>query len=72
MTNSVTARRGCLGRMPGANSRRGFLQQASAGFGWLALQSLVGQTAQVAEAPHLTPRAKSNGEVGRRNSMSRN
>ncbi|MBI3462521.1 MAG: DUF1501 domain-containing protein, partial [Planctomycetes bacterium] len=40
-------------------SRREVLRSASAGFGWLALQGLVGQTAQAAEAPHFAPRAKS-------------
>ena len=59
MTTDLHVRVGCLGRVARANSRRAFLQKASAGFGWLALQGLVGRTAQAAEAPHFSPRAKS-------------
>ena len=47
----------CPGRITPALSRRGFLQQTSAGFGWLALNSLFARTAGAAGA-HFTPRAK--------------
>ena len=40
----------CPGRIPSSSTRRGFLRHASAGFGWLALQSLFSRTA-VADAP---------------------
>jgi hypothetical protein len=40
----------CPGRITSSSTRRGFLQHASAGFGWLALQSLFSRTA-VADAP---------------------
>ncbi len=41
-------------------SRRAALQSLSLGFGWLALQNLVGRAADAASkpAPHFTPRAK--------------
>ncbi len=44
--------------MPGTLSRRSFLQQTSAGFGWLALNALFTQPAPAASAPHFAPRAK--------------
>ncbi|MFA6547130.1 MAG: DUF1501 domain-containing protein [Limisphaerales bacterium] len=46
----------CPGRVLPASSRRGFLRQASAGFGWLAFQALF--TANAASLPHRRPRAK--------------
>ena len=48
----------CAGRIAPAHSRRGFLQQASAGFGWLALNGLFARNAISAPAPHFAPRAK--------------
>jgi hypothetical protein len=48
----------CAGRIAPALSRRGFLQQASAGFGWLALNGLFARTASAASPPHFAPRAK--------------
>ena len=62
---------GCPGRLPAATSRREFLQNASMGFGWLALSSMLGERGQNAFAtapqspvskafiaPHIPPRAK--------------
>ncbi len=46
----------CPGRITPALSRRGFLQQTSAGFGWLALNGLFARP--VVAAPHFAPRAK--------------
>ena len=46
----------CPGRVPIHPTRRSFLQHASAGFGWLALQGLLGSTAQ--SNPHVAPKAK--------------
>ncbi len=48
----------CAGRIASAFSRRGFLQQASAGFGWLALNGLFARTASAASVPHFPARAK--------------
>jgi hypothetical protein len=48
----------CPGRIERAFSRRGILQQASAGFGWLALNGLSAQPAHAATRTHCTPRAK--------------
>ncbi len=48
----------CAGRLPSVRSRRGFLQQASAGFGWLALNGLFARDAGSTPAPHFAPRAK--------------
>lgn len=48
----------CPGRITPAVSRRGFLQHASAGFGWLALNGLLGGSAFAAPAPRLMARAK--------------
>jgi hypothetical protein len=48
----------CNGRIANANSRRGFLQQASAGFGWLALNGLFAQRAAAASIPQHAPCAK--------------
>jgi hypothetical protein len=47
-----------LGRIAPALSRRGFLQQSSAGFGWLALNALFARPALAATPPHFAPRAK--------------
>src|SRR4051812_17285904 len=49
---------GCLGRVSDAVSRRDFLQQASAGFGWLALMGLSARAAAAAATPHFPARAK--------------
>ncbi|MBM4004955.1 MAG: DUF1501 domain-containing protein [Planctomycetes bacterium] len=67
MTTNRNACGGCLGRVAPADSRRAFLQQASAGFGWLALQGLVGGFAASpargleggAGSPHFAARARS-------------
>jgi hypothetical protein len=48
----------CPGRIVPALSRRGFLQQASAGFGWLALNGLTAQSATALPRTHFAPRAK--------------
>ncbi len=48
----------CPGRITPAVSRRSFLQHASAGFGWLALNGLLGGSAFAAPAPRLMARAK--------------
>jgi len=48
----------CPGRIVPALSRRGFLQQASAGFGWLALNGLTAQSASAFPRTHFAPRAK--------------
>ena len=48
----------CPGRITPALSRRGFLQQASAGFGWLALHGLFARSAGAAPGTHFAPRAK--------------
>jgi len=52
----------CPGRIAGNWTRRGFLQSASAGFGWLALAGLLGDRAYSGQRedpqPHFTPRAK--------------
>jgi len=48
----------CPGRIVPALSRRGFLQQASAGFGWLALNGLTAQSASALPRTHFAPRAK--------------
>lgn len=49
---------GCPGRIAAALTRRGFLQQASIGFGWLAFHSLFARSAASVPAPHFKPRAK--------------
>ncbi len=46
----------CPGCVPPSSTRRGFLQQASAGFGWLALQGLL--SPQASAAPHFPAKAK--------------
>lgn len=46
----------CPGSIAPSLTRRGFLQQASAGFGWLALNGLFAKEAQA--APHFAARAK--------------
>lgn len=46
----------CPGSITPSSTRRGFLQQASAGFGWLALQGLC--SAQAVAAPHFRRKAK--------------
>ena len=46
----------CPGSIPPALTRRGFLQQASAGFGWLAMNGLFSKEAQA--AAHFAARAK--------------
>ncbi len=63
-------RRGCPGHQPAARTRRGFLQQSSLGFGWLAYQALAGAEATNAaplvgamssgaeSMPHVKPRAR--------------
>ena len=48
----------CPGRIAPDLSRRGFLQQTSTGFGWLALSGLFARTASAAPGTHLAPRAK--------------
>lgn len=45
----------CPGRLAPMSTRRGFLQQASAGFGWLATQALF---SQAAISPHHRPKAR--------------
>ena len=52
----------CPGALP-VNSRRGFLKQTSAGFGWLALAGLLSEQSRLQAAaqstpPHHTPRVK--------------
>ncbi len=42
----------CSGRITPSATRRGFLQQASAGFGWLALQGLLSRSS-LAVTPHV-------------------
>src|SRR3954470_19535859 len=49
---------GCAGRRAPDFTRRGFLQCSSAGFGWLALQALLGRAASALPAPHFVPKAK--------------
>jgi len=55
-------RGGCPGHRAAPASRREFLQQTAAGFGWLALSGLMAQRAAAgprgAPSPHSTPRAK--------------
>ena len=46
----------CPGSIAPSSTRRGFLQQASAGFGWLALNGLFSREAQ--SAPHFPAKAK--------------
>ena len=46
----------CPGRVTPSMTRRGFLQRSSAGFGWLALNGLLGRAS--AAAPHRPPKAK--------------
>jgi hypothetical protein len=58
MRTSPHASCDCAGRVAPALSRRGFLQQASAGFGWLALNGLIAQPAAAASAPHFRARAR--------------
>lgn len=58
MKTVSSSRRGCLGSLPLAPSRRGFLQTASAGFGWLAFNGLFAGSAQAAPATHFQPQAK--------------
>jgi len=52
----------CPGRIDGDQSRRGFLRNASAGFGWLAFGGLLAEQAVAAEKlsiqPHFPARAK--------------
>jgi hypothetical protein len=47
-----------LGRGPADASRRAFLQQASAGFGWLAFNGIVARAAGTGPGCHFAPRAK--------------
>lgn len=54
--NNHHLRSGCLGCVQQPISRRGLLQQASAGFGWLALSGLFARSAKA--ATHFRPRAK--------------
>ncbi len=44
MQNHSTHDCGCPGRLIPSPTRRGFLQQSAAGFGWLALQALAGNS----------------------------
>ena len=46
----------CPGSIASAHTRRGFLQQASAGFGWLALNGLFSKEASA--ATHFPAKAK--------------
>ena len=48
----------CPGRLPAALSRRDWLRQSSAGFGWLALTGLAGTEGRAATAIPHRPRAK--------------
>ena len=48
----------CPGRIGPNLSRRGFLQQASNGFGWLALSGLFARTASATPETHFAPRAR--------------
>ena len=48
----------CPGRLPAALSRRDWLRQSSAGFGWLALAGLAGTEGRAATAVPHRPRAK--------------
>ena len=48
----------CPGHLAPAFSRRGFLQQTSAGFGWLAMNALFGQPATAASGAPFAARAK--------------
>jgi hypothetical protein len=48
----------CPGRLAPAFSRRGFLQQTSAGFGWLAMNALFARPATAASGAHFAARAK--------------
>lgn len=45
---------GCSGRVPSSTTRRGFLQQTAAGFGWLAWQAMANDAA----AAHRVARAR--------------
>jgi hypothetical protein len=54
--NVSTGRPGCLGRIQSDGTRRQFLQQASAGFGWLALSGLLAEQ-QRAEGADRSPMA---------------
>lgn len=60
--NAASTSRGCQGRVFGDRSRRGFLQEASAGFGWLAFRALFAERTLAADRPsprpHVPPRAK--------------
>ena len=58
MKTLSATRVGCPGRVPYATSRRSFLQQASAGFGWLAFNGLFAGSTSAAPATHFPPRAK--------------
>src|SRR5438093_739463 len=52
---------GCPGRMPPGRTRRAFLQNASMGFGWLALSGLLAEQSRgdtSAFSPHFPARAK--------------
>jgi hypothetical protein len=44
---------GCTGRLQGDGSRRQFLQQASAGFGWLALSGLLAEESRAEGAEYI-------------------
>ncbi len=54
MQSSSFSNSRCPGVLP-VNSRRGFLKQTSAGFGWLALAGLLGEQSQLQAAPQSTP-----------------
>jgi hypothetical protein len=48
----------CPGRVPAGLSRRGFLQGASMGFGWLAFADLLNRSAIASQPGQFAPRAK--------------
>lgn len=60
--DNKSAEQGCPGRAPAGLSRRRVLQNASAGFGWLALSGLLAgeerASARTATAQHFTSRAR--------------
>ena len=58
LTEGTNRRCGCPGQIARPVSRRGFLRQASTGFGWLALCDLLARSASSADPPRFAARAK--------------
>ncbi|MEZ6045274.1 MAG: DUF1501 domain-containing protein [Planctomycetaceae bacterium] len=60
MSSPISHHCTCPGSVTPNLTRRGFLQNSSAGFGWLALAGLLGNTQKACAAaqPHFTPKVK--------------